>query len=347
MSHNNERVEQFTQSVEALNKQFVEWFSSQVNDKPSKMLTTGVADYLRHSAKLRLAFSDVLAEVDDHSGSSDDIGLKKRPAYIPLMSLMPYCYTKTVHFIRHGEGYHNVGIANADAHLTSKGWTQAGALRKHMHKFDITRQVEIVVVSPLMRTLETAAGVFGEDTNHGRGTPQLLMVGHQEAPDVRSAHPPVHSRNGIRYQAHELCRERLGPSPCDSRRSRTEATQMFPAVDFSMIESDDDPYWQPGMVENEAEVATRGNKFLQFLMSLTETNVAVVTHSAFLWFTLAMFGGDAARPVRNKLQKWYENCEMRTLVLSDSGGAGVVDETHFQGGHAAVEPQGTLLEKTV
>ena len=35
----------------------------------------------------------------------------------------------------------------------------------------------------------------------------------------------------------------------------------------------------------------------------------------------------------------YENCEMRTVVLSDGGGGGVADMTWFPGGHAATEPQ--------
>jgi len=33
--------------------------------------------------------------------------------------------------VRHGEGFHNIGIVNEDAHLTAAGWKQAHALRKH------------------------------------------------------------------------------------------------------------------------------------------------------------------------------------------------------------------------
>lgn len=181
-----------------------------------------------------------------------------------------------------------------------------------------------------------------------------------------------------------------------------------------------------------------------------ETNIAVVTHSAFLWFTLTCFGNEVrqgaaracvpagrwacpavclpsrandcvrrlqrawvvpsqhflpascplqfAKPVRENLQRWYEvggavgtpdcllvvavrlvvlpatalagppalppshtpaaltrpgparlalpsaqNCEMRTLVLSDGGGMGVPDKTWFRGGEAYAEPQKGLL----
>lgn len=72
--------------------------------------------------------------------------------------------------MRHGEGFHNVaGAANEqeylnprwlDAHLTTVGWQQAAALRRHIQGLPGFR-ADLVVVSPLTRTLETAAGVFG------------------------------------------------------------------------------------------------------------------------------------------------------------------------------------------
>lgn len=34
--------------------------------------------------------------------------------------------------MRHGEGFHNIGIVNEDAHLTEAGWRQAEALNKHI-----------------------------------------------------------------------------------------------------------------------------------------------------------------------------------------------------------------------
>lgn len=74
---------------------------------------------------------------------------------------------------------------------------------------------------------------------------------------------------------------------------------------------------------------------MQWLMTRPETNIAVVTHSAFLWFTLTCFGNEYARPVRENLQRWYENAEARTVILSDAGGAAVPDVTWFKGGEAA------------
>lgn len=272
--------------------------------------------------------------------------------YAPLLSLVPMCHSKTIHFIRHGEGWHNVGIANPDAQLTSKGWTQAHALGKHMLRFDTTREVRLVVISPLMRALETAAGVFGVHSNHNSGflpTP-LLMVEQSEVREVRSGHAAVDCRPGLRYLVHEICRERRGPSSCDSRRPRSRAAAAFPALDFSLVEDEEDQLWQPGHVEPEEEVVLRGRQFLQWLMTLSDTNIAVVTHSAFLWFTLLGFGVEFARPVRERLQRWYENCEMRSVILSDGGAMALApgyDDSDFAGGHAVSEPQQALMEDEV
>ena len=231
-----------------------------------------------------------------------------------------------------------------------------------MLKYEITRKVQLVVVSPLMRTLETAAGVFGVPASNSIGgisissvqdnlTAQslgVLMEAQKEAPDVRSAHAAVYHRPGIKFMANELCRERLGPSSCDARRPVSESAKWYPGVDFSLISSDADADWKAGSVEPEESVVLRGRQFLQWLLSIPETNIAVVTHSAFLWFTLSGFGVENARPVRERLQRWFENGEMRTVVLGDGGGsAGLVAafDCDFRPGQKAVaEPQQKLMD---
>jgi broad specificity phosphatase PhoE len=332
----------------ALNRQFVEWCSDQVERKVDRFLTLGVSDYLRHQGLIRMEYSDVVT-ADDASPSHGGPGAANGGrSYAPLISLMPLPHTKIIHFIRHGEGWHNVGLSNADAHLTPKGWEQSHALGHHMRTCSAaTRDVQLVVISPLMRALETAAGVFGVQQDAGAALPQgcrPLMLAQSESPNERAAHAGVSARPGLQYLCNELCRERLGPSPCDQRRPRSQAAAAFPGVDFSAIEPNEDALWVAGKAEGEASVGQRGRQFLQFLMSRPETNIAVVTHSALLWFTLVGCGNECAKPVRESLQRWYENCEMRTVVMADGGGAGVADVTWFKGGHAFDEPQAALME---
>lgn len=128
-----------------------------------------------------------------------------------------------------------------------------------------------------MRTLETAAGIFGvadpasaavaaagaEDMSEDGAQPAVLMLAQSEQASMRVAHEQLFVPPGVSFVAHELCRERLGPSHCDQRRPVTQAAACFPGVDFSLIESDEDQLWAPGNVEAEAQVVHRGMKFLQ------------------------------------------------------------------------------------
>lgn len=50
---------------------------------------------------------------------------------------------QVIHFVRHGEGFHNIGIVNEDAHLTAAGWKQAHALRKHISSVRPALNVEV------------------------------------------------------------------------------------------------------------------------------------------------------------------------------------------------------------
>jgi hypothetical protein len=51
--------------------------------------------------------------------------------------LIEVLVVQTIHLIRHGEGYHNIGMeGNLDAHLTPTGWKQAAALKAHIQKLE-------------------------------------------------------------------------------------------------------------------------------------------------------------------------------------------------------------------
>lgn len=335
-----DRAQKFKTKVGALNRQFSQYVSSEVEQKPEKLLSGGCADYLRHGAKLRFEYDDIfLDDDDDDDDESERSGRMKRNGQsTSLLGLAPLVQTKTVHFIRHGEGFHNIGICTLDSNLTMKGWAQAHALGNHVESR--VNGVELVISSPLTRALETAAGTFGKAQGN-----QILMIAQDNVHNSRALHDALYCAPNVRYIVHEQCRERLGPSNCDARRTKSVLQHHFPGFDFSLIQDEEDPVWIEGNVENESSVAERGAEFLMFVMTQPEQNIAVVTHSAFLWFTLAMFGGGYSKGVRNKMQKWFENGEMRSMMLIDGGTLNTTDPYHFDGSLAATEPQQALIEK--
>ena len=160
---------------------------------------------------------------------------------------------QTVHFIRHGEGFHNIGFGgNLDAHLTPFGWTQAHALNEHIHTvcrpLEIQVQpyalllcskspsvpfpglcqlqnslashhllmvvvllVQLIVVSPMVRTLETATGAFG--TGVPEDPSRVMMVALEGRAEWQSEHAAVALPHGVPVISHEGCRERVSTLP--------------------------------------------------------------------------------------------------------------------------------------
>jgi phosphohistidine phosphatase SixA len=132
------------------------------------------------------------------------------------------------------EGFHNVGYSqNLDARLTERGWDQAHALGRHVYSNPATAGVQLVVVSPMVRALETAAGVFGIEPAQCEFDPPTCLMGAQDAQwKVRTAHAAVSLRPGVKFVAMETCRERLGPGQCDKRQALEDTQAQFPGVDF-------------------------------------------------------------------------------------------------------------------
>lgn len=248
-------------------------------------------------------------------------------------SLYPLHRCKTVHLVRHAQGVHNVaGEKNHDAynsyeffdaHLTSLGWEQVNNLRKHVKASGLSKNIELVVISPLLRTMQTAVGVFGgEAYTDGIGEPPLMTenVGHSD-------HPAVSSMNCPPFIAVELCREQIGVHPCDKRRTISEYRNMFPAIDFSLIESDEDILWESDVREKTDEVSARGLKFLEWLWTREEKEIAVVTHSSFLFNTLRAFGNDCHPDIKSEICTHFANCELRSIVIIDRGMIGSSEST--------------------
>ena len=157
---------------------------------------------------------------------------------------------KKIYFIRHAQGYHNLSNNGHDNYhlryprLTVDGLNQCKDVKKYIN------HVDIVITSPLRRTLETSTVIFD---------------------------------NGHKIIAHELIKEVVS-NPCDFREPIIEMIPHFQHIDFSNV-NDNYDYNQP---ESSIDVHTRANIFFDYLSSSELTSIAVVSHGAFLreFFTL-------------------------------------------------------------
>ncbi len=211
--------------------------------------------------------------------------------------------TKLIHFQRHGQGTHNqlykewtdrtgipIDLSETnpelnplllpdiiDAPLTDKGRNQCKEQR--VDKSEYLGGVELIIVSPLVRALETACITFDD---------------HLPSSNKRDD-------GGVRWIAHEGIREELGLLLCNQRRPLKETQLEFPHVDFSLLaldgsKSDEDLYWKQhsertatnnteGTPQRESmeDMSHRAYDFLvEYLFRRPEREIAVVGHSAWL-----------------------------------------------------------------
>eukprot|EP00195_Chlamydomonas_chlamydogama_P015983 CAMPEP_0202911318 /NCGR_PEP_ID=MMETSP1392-20130828/54635_1 /ASSEMBLY_ACC=CAM_ASM_000868 /TAXON_ID=225041 /ORGANISM="Chlamydomonas chlamydogama, Strain SAG 11-48b" /LENGTH=209 /DNA_ID=CAMNT_0049601783 /DNA_START=221 /DNA_END=847 /DNA_ORIENTATION=+ len=201
----------------------------------------------------------------------------------PLV-FVPHSEARVLHLIRHGEGFHNVaGEVNEefykleqyrDAHLTERGWKQAALLGQHIRSANMP--VELVVTSPLTRTLETACGVFGRPALQKNAPGPLLMTEQEGLEGIRVQRAALSGQGVPRIIANEMCRERRSMShPCDQRRPVSHYTRTFPAVDFSLLEHEDDQGLPLADVTPEGRekvhhVRARARQLLQWLLQRPE-----------------------------------------------------------------------------
>ncbi|XVF70893.1 hypothetical protein PTKIN_Ptkin11bG0198800 [Pterospermum kingtungense] len=211
-------------------------------------------------------------------------------------------YSKTLHLVRHGQAMHNVeGDKNReallsphlfDAQLSPLGLQQVAKLRKDAR--GLLDRVDLVITSPLSRAMETAVRVFGSG---GQMTPTL---------------------NSPQIMAVELCRDRMGIRPCDMRRKVSECRSLFPSIDFSMMDGEDDNLWNSDIREPEEELASRVAKFLIWLWTRPEKEIVVVSHGVVLQNILIhLLGNDYNPSLKAASCKRFDHCELRSVVIGD------------------------------
>ena len=232
---------------------------------------------------------------------------------------------KMIHFIRHGQGFHNLlaDIATEsgitwrqfenndtavvtsttasictnknpymrpevyDAPLTELGRKQAQQL--HYEMVQNCTPIDRVYVSPHCRTLQTG----------------MIAFQHFIHPTCVSTIPLI---------AHELVREESGVHVCDQRRNISWQRIEFPQYDFhSYCTSDVDPLFHPRTRETKFQVANRIYQFMEHLSKLEDANnIAVVSHSGWLHI---LFNAIVQNDCHPNLKKWFQTGEMRSVKV--------------------------------
>jgi broad specificity phosphatase PhoE len=164
----------------------------------------------------------------------------------------------TLLLVRHAQALHNAtqDWSIHDPKLTELGEQQSRELHESLKASKIGNEVELIVVSPMRRTLQTAT--IGFDWMIKKGTKVMLDANWQENAD----------------------------KPCDTGNKISVVEAEFPQYDFSTV----DPSY-PDKTTNlssnpyaftEKAILARGQTCLKALYDRPEKVIAVVSHSGFL-----------------------------------------------------------------
>lgn len=174
---------------------------------------------------------------------------------------------RTITLLRHGHAWNNMvsGFPCRDPILTERGRRQAAAVQ-------LSQPPDLIVVSPLTRTLETAIIAFG--------------------PLIRGAGGPNAS---VPVQVWPSLRE-CGDRPFNHCRTRSQLERRYPYLDFSECS-------RSGVYDNSSERRghRRARRMRRRLMELSRTygHIVVVSHQGFIH----RLNGGSGR---------YRNCECWT-----------------------------------
>lgn len=204
--------------------------------------------------------------------------------------------TRRIHFIRHAQSTHNefsftnkgVDPMFFDAPLSQAGLEEAHQLREELARKKL--EVDLVVVSPMTRALQTYSIAFAEFES-------------------------------VRVVVNQLCHEKIA-NACDLGSAKVQLSQKFPTLCFDEV---NDLWWyrpskhinlhnykqlwkENAYKEDLEHYHTRLRRFKTWLLNRTEKEIAVVSHSSFI------------RDLLGHKEK-LGNCEVFTLdVETDSWG---------------------------
>ena len=167
--------------------------------------------------------------------------------------------TKLLYCIRHGIAEHNLnyykyGVQTfydptyTDTSLVNEGYEQAIQLRNTWSELN---SIELVIVSPLKRTLQTAVEIFK----------------HHNAPIISL----------------ECCREYpMGKQTCNKRSPKKILETKYPFINFDDLQMNEDNLWLPHREESIDELEQRISQLKDFISGRPETKIALVNHNSFI-----------------------------------------------------------------
>lgn len=191
---------------------------------------------------------------------------------------------KTLYWIRHGESLSNISESNykiVDPCLTLKGYEQCELLKKKLEIDKIIDDIDLIVVSPLHRTLETYDNIIEKKKY----------------------------KNILTLSLDEI-RERID-LPCHKRTLISEKKNKYKFINFDEIKNNHDlMYDKFNGMEPKNNVIQRCKWFINWLKNRKEKNIMIITHGNFL---LPMFS-DVLTNVEDK--SFFLNCELRKNILT-------------------------------
>ena len=231
--------------------------------------------------------------------------------------------TKRIHFIRHGEGFHNVVLQEwrqrpdyvpgslpdnldiyTDALLTPTGEKQAVSLQDYIAVNCQT--VSLLVLSPMRRATQTGLLAFTKliDERKENKSTQLKIVAKEEAHERSYPH---------------TCDKRLDLNDLKKYFFETEASKYGDMlsrggleIDYTEISSESDPFWGNGLEKEELlSVAKRGCKLMKWIYETNDVEVVVAAHSCLLQ---SIF--EAVLTNTNPTNTWFATGEVKSCDVT-------------------------------
>lgn len=168
---------------------------------------------------------------------------------------------KNVYCIRHGTAEHNelfreIGeeayMSIQDSSLTEQGNIESLVLGDSWIQ---KNNIELVLVSPLTRTIETAKNIFKNTT--------VKMFALDDLKEFPGSYEPINHR----------------------KNKKELVLAHHPSINFKYL-TETDPLWDENEIETIESLEERVKKTKDFILSRKENEIAIVSHNSFLSYFL-------------------------------------------------------------